>query len=329
VLQPRYRRLLDTGALLDESVRLFREHWRTFALTSAVALVPYGILSAGVAAMSAPVASEALLASLRSGRLAASLLGLSGALAIIGLLGGLSSLLWTAAVTSTTDAYLHAEQPRLGRAYAMALRRLLGLIAATLLLVLATLGLTVVGGLLFVITGFGTLGSLVALVGLLVWWLNPGARRGWLKWLIVLAAPFGLPTYLAVRWSMFVPATMIEHHGPLGALRRSGELVRGEWFRVAGVLGVASLIVAVLVAAPTYLVNIPLGIMAAASGQLGTSPVQAAISNSVSVACQILFASIGTIAYTLLFIDLRNRREGADLAERVSQLEAVVSLSAP
>jgi hypothetical protein len=37
---------------------------------------------------------------------------------------------------------------------------------------------------------------------------------------------------------------------------------------------------------------------------------------------RILLASIGSIVYTLLFVDLRNRREGTDIGERVSQLEA-------
>jgi hypothetical protein len=42
----------------------------------------------------------------------------------------------------------------------------------------------------------------------------------------------------------------------------------------------------------------------------------------VSSVTRILLASIGSIVYTLLFIDLRNRREGTDIVERVSQLEA-------
>ena len=40
-----------------------------------------------------------------------------------------------------------------------------------------------------------------------------------------------------------------------------------------------------------------------------------------------LFGAIAYIAYVLLFIDLRNRREGADLAARVEGLERQTSLS--
>jgi hypothetical protein len=45
------------------------------------------------------------------------------------------------------------------------------------------------------------------------------------------------------------------------------------------------------------------------------------------VILQILFASIGYIVYAVLFVDLRNRREGTDIVERVSQLEADFSVA--
>jgi len=41
-LQARYRRVLSFGDVLDESIRLFRQHWVNFALVSAVALIPPG-----------------------------------------------------------------------------------------------------------------------------------------------------------------------------------------------------------------------------------------------------------------------------------------------
>jgi hypothetical protein len=47
-----------------------------------------------------------------------------------------------------------------------------------------------------------------------------------------------------------------------------------------------------------------------------------AVSEAVSVVLRILFASVGLIVYTLLFFDLRNRREGTDMVERLTQLEA-------
>lgn len=325
-LQPRYRRLLGVGALLDESIRQYREHWRTFVATSVVALLPLGLINIGAGVLGATVATQpAFTAALITGtRPEQFIAGAIGALVVFIIVASLDGLLWTAAVTSASDAYLHARRPTLRASYGVAVRRLLTLLGAGVLLALALIGLGLVASLLFVVTLFGILGGLAALAGLLVWWLNPPARRPWLKWLIVLTAPGGLPVYMGVRWSLFIPAAILERHGARAALARSSQLMQGEWFRAATVLGAAGLIVGVLVSAPSYLVSIPLSIVSAARGDPTTSAVQAAISSAVSVVCQILFASITSITATLLFVDLRNRREGTDLAERVRQLEADV-----
>jgi hypothetical protein len=158
-------------------------------------------------------------------------------------------------------------------------------------------------------------------VFLVLWWLKPGVRKTWVKWLIVLTAPFGLPAYFLGRWSMYIPAAVLERHGPVGAVVRSSRLVDRHWFRVVSILSVAGLIVSVLQWAPATLIEVPLTLTSATRGQIGLPPAQAALVNAVAVVLQILFASIGSIAYTLAFIDLRNRREGADIVERLSQLE--------
>ncbi|HEY2596509.1 MAG TPA: hypothetical protein VGK33_21675, partial [Chloroflexota bacterium] len=79
--------------------------------------------------------------------------------------------------------------------------------------------------------------------------------------------------------------------------------------------------------APTLLVQLPLYISAAVRGQTALSGPELAASSAVSIVAQILFASMGSIVYAMVFVDLRNRREGTDLAERLSQLEADASVS--
>jgi hypothetical protein len=73
--------------------------------------------------------------------------------------------------------------------------------------------------------------------------------------------------------------------------------------------------------APEALVQIPISVNAASRGEIGLNPVEQAFSSGARVIVEVLFASLASIIYTLLFVDLRNRREGTDLAERVSQLE--------
>jgi hypothetical protein len=330
-LQPRYRRLLGVGALLDESIRLYREHWRTFLAVSAISLVPLGLIGlAFTFAFSSPLAQNLVRVSARGNLILSPQEGsalVAGAIAgsvLFVLISIAVSMLWTAAITRTAGALMHDEQLSIKSAYARALRSLLALIGAAVLFGLGIIGLTILSIVPFVITLFGTLGSLIALVAIIVWWRSPASRKPWLKWLIILCAPYGLPVYFAVRWSMFVPAVVLERLGPVAALGRSSRLMAGEWFRAAGVLSIASVIVGVLVSAPTYLVEIPFGIVSAARGSFGPDPVQTVIANGVSLLCQVLFASVGTIAYTVLFTDLRNRREGTDLVQRVAQLEATV-----
>jgi hypothetical protein len=322
-LQPRYRRLYTFGDVLDESVRLYRAHWVPLALVSAVSLLPPGLIVVGVSAAGL-LSTSFNFAALQAGSFDNPdfLSTQINALLAIAVISVVFSIVWTAAIVSTTDAYLRGEEAALSRVYGRAIRRFFIVLLASLAIFLAQVVLTLIGGVLFVITVFGVLGSLIASVALVVWWMSPSARKTWVKWLIILTSPFGLPTYYLVRWSMYIVAIVLEGHGPLSSLRRSSQLVAGHWFRVMGVLSVASLIVGILLSVLSALINFPLAIFEATRGQFGLSPGEAAISSGFATVVRILFESIGVIVYTILFVDLRNRREGTDIAERLSQLEA-------
>jgi membrane-anchored glycerophosphoryl diester phosphodiesterase (GDPDase) len=302
---------------------LFRKHWVNFALVSAVSLVPPGLLLVWFSA-SGTLSRAVSLADLQSGRLAqdptyaASANAQVGASLALVVISFLFALLWSSAVVITTDAYLRDEMPALGRIYRRALGHYVAVLVSSLVYLL---GVPAVG--LFIVTGFGSLGTLIAIIGLLFWWLRPTSRnKRWLKWLIILTTPFGLPTYYGTRWGLYVPAAVLEHRGPIAALRRSGQVSDRHWFRVGATLAVAGLIVYVLLGLLEGLVTIPMYIFEALTrGQFGLTPVEAVVTSAVTFAVRILFASMGTIVYTL-FIDLRNRREGTDIAERLGQLEA-------
>ena len=86
----------------------------------------------------------------------------------------------------------------------------------------------------------------------------------------LLLVPFAI--WLAVRWALIVPVVELEGHSTLGALRRSGRLVRQEWLKVALVVIVGGglallagpLIGALLIlatSAPLALLNIVAGIV--------------------------------------------------------------------
>jgi hypothetical protein len=321
-LQPRYRRVLSFGDVLDESIRVFRQNWVNFALVSAIALIPPGILLVWVTTTGV-FTSLGALSAIQSGRFPnpAVFAGLGFAILASTLVSVLFGLLWSAATVVTANTYLHGEVPTLRGVYGEAARHLFGVLVATVVLLLALIVLMAVASVLFFITVGGLVG-IVPVVALIAWWLRPGARKGWVKWLIIVTTPFGLAAYFSFRWSMYLVAIMLENCGPIGAFQRSSQLTDRHWFRVASILIVSGLIVAVLRSILTLLVSVPLSVSSTLRGELSPGVVESAINGAVGILVQILFASVGSVVYTLLFVDLRNRREGTDMAERLTQLEA-------
>jgi hypothetical protein len=328
-LDPRYRRILSFGDVLDESIGLFRAHWVVFALVSAVCLLPPGVIELIFTAGGA-LDTRSLLTDFAVGG-TPDINGISrivGVLLLIVLISGVFGLAWTASVVVTTDEYVHGVEPDVGHVLRHVLHRypiaflagLLTFLGIMLLAIAATL-LFVVSIVLFPIFILATLGAIVAMF---IWWLRPAARSSWLTWLIILATPFGIAMYFAGKWSLALVAAVLEPHSPVGALRRSSELVYRHWFRTWGILLVAGAIVSVLQYVPTVLVQLPLTILALIRGQPTLSPAEQTISLAAGILTQVLCASMATICYAILFIDLRNRRDGTDIAERVSLLEANV-----
>ena len=103
--------------------------------------------------------------------------------------------------------------------------------------------------------------------------------------------------YLAVRW-FFVPQTVVlEGARGVGALRRSGELVQGVWWRTFGVLLAANLLAAV----PSLLLAAPFEALAQETDRAVFSLAGTALS-------QTLTAPFVALLSTLLYFDTRTRK---------------------
>jgi hypothetical protein len=87
---------------------------------------------------------------------------------------------------------------------------------------------------------FGAYRIALARVGPLVRGLGIAAAI----WVVLSATGFLLPVaiWLAVRWTLLAQVVEIEDRSGLGGLRRSAELVRGRWLRVASLVGVGALL---------------------------------------------------------------------------------------
>jgi hypothetical protein len=142
--------------------------------------------------------------------------------------------------------------------------------------------------------------------------------RGPLVFFLVLA---GVPllvgtSWLVVSWAVALPTVVLEHAGPLAALRRSYQLVRGSWWRVFGI----GLLTAIIMSLVSGLLRAPFGVLAGALTTNAVQPPAAAV--IVSTAGRVLADTVTTTlaagVVVLLYVDLRMRREGLDQALRAA-----------
>jgi hypothetical protein len=335
-LLPRYRRLLDVGGVLDETFRIFRRGWLPMLLAMAISAVPNAVLGLALTRLQA-----GSLLTIQPGQTGGApepsqVVSAMGSL-YVGLVAGalLNALLVLpagAAVTLMADGMMRGRRLPVWRSFVYGLRRTPALVLTGLATMIGEMLLVVPALLLLALGLFGTLGSLVALIGLILWLATPGARRPWLKWLIVLAAPFGLPVYYGVRWSLAYAAAVLERRSALASLRRSASLVEGHWFAVAATALVVSIAYGVLQTIPAWVATLGLGAIGVAVAP-SAGAWWAAVQSIGTVAAGSLgwaaFGALPFIAFTLLFEDLRNRREGADLVERLDAIEATAGGAQP
>jgi hypothetical protein len=99
--------------------------------------------------------------------------------------------------------------------------------------------------------------------------------------------------YLGIRWFFTPQAVVIDGERGLGALRRSGDLVQGSWWRTFAIVLVAQF--------PGILIGLPFGALAAGSDRQLFALVGEIVTQTVA-------APFVAILATLLYYDLRARK---------------------
>jgi hypothetical protein len=119
---------------------------------------------------------------------------------------------------------------------------------------------------------------------------------------------FVVPCFvLMIRWSMYVPAVVLEGRGPRGALRRSRELVRGHGVKVFTTLILSGLIVT----------PVTVGLLALITFMFKDSPETASFVGDLVV--DPLTAPFGVLVSTTLYFRLRDADAGrAAAAPRIA-----------
>jgi hypothetical protein len=208
-------------------------------------------------------------------------------------------------ILAVSEAVL-GRRPTIGQVWAKARPRILPLIGLSLLTALLTLlgSALLVGPGLALLAVSGEAAAVALIVGI------PLA--------IVLAA------LLYVRLAFAAPALLLENLGVIAAMRRSWRLVRGSWWRVLGVLLLTTIIASIangLLQTPFSIIGAVIA-AAVAPGDAGGSTAAitpAVVITSVSGNIGTVIASTVTAPFSaavtaLLYIDLRIRREGLDVA---------------
>jgi hypothetical protein len=233
---------------------------------------------------------------------------LEGLLLIIGLVAALLQSLAQGALTGEV-ANSHLDKPvNFSDAYRQMLARLgplLGVIFLQIgILILILLPIVLLAGLSFAV-GLNSAASDN----------SGGAFLGLFCFSCLLIIPAGaLLAYVFIRLFVVTPAIMVEHLGPVQAIRRSWELVRNYWWRTFAIYIVLAIMAAVVQAGPALVVQSIVAIFTPRDPVL-----QQVISGVVTVFTTVVFIPIQLIAITLYYFDLRVRKEGYDLEAALTQ----------
>jgi hypothetical protein len=292
-------RPMGIGELLDAAFALYRRNLLLLVAITAVVQVPFAVLNLvvfqvlGVGADLDTVGSPGFLGTPgnpNSTLSDAQISAVKGLLVYLGLVVVVQMLvvlpLSLAAMSrAVSDRYL--DRPAsLGSSYAAALRRGGALLGAILLLILLVVGVTAA-----MVAGIAV-SALAGPFGIL-----PAIGFG-AAWLV------SLPL-LAVRSTVFAQAIVVEGLGSAAGLRRSWRLTRGFFWRTFAIL----LVVFILQTVVGSVLQIPVGLLLSGA-RTGT---QQLVSQGISAVTSVVVSPLSLIALTLVYYDLRIRKEAFDI----------------
>ena len=120
---------------------------------------------------------------------------------------------------------------------------------------------------------------------------------------------------LIIYWSVDVPAVVIEGYKPISALKRSFELVRGNWWRTFSAILLMILTSVGVTIILTLLLSAPLALL----GDDGLSETMTQVANSLlGMLTNAIIMPIAATVGMLIYLDLRARDEEYDI-EMLSQ----------
>jgi hypothetical protein len=129
--------------------------------------------------------------------------------------------------------------------------------------------------------------------------------------------------WLAVAWALAIPVLLFEDRRGLKALGRSYQLVKGRWWRTLWALFLSFLVASLAGGFVVVVLSLPL--LAVSPDSPGGVAITA-LANTVS---SVIFLPFQAAVLTVVYFDLRGRREGLDLTAIGAQLGVPPSDQSP
>lgn len=329
-LAPAKLRPLNIGDILDAMFRLYRSNFLTFVGVAALAQLPLLILQLALqvglggrfTADLLSLTQELNFFDPSSDSLADLPLGSIPVFIIVSLVLSLiqfavvQQLVSGALTNAIARSYLGQPTSVLG-AYQLGAGRISALIGAGLLVSLFgviafAIFFAIYIGAIFLIVGVASAGeSSFAVVAAV---LGVIAVFG-----LLLVALIGL-LFLWLRFLFITQAIVVEEKGAFAAIARSWRLIRGSFWRTLGIYLLLTLLVQVIVGVPvgtaSFAINSAIG---SPTDPLDNFVLRQSLINIIAYTAQILILPLQLTAFTLLYYDLRVRKEGYDLELRSAE----------
>ncbi|MGC8862079.1 MAG: glycerophosphoryl diester phosphodiesterase membrane domain-containing protein [Armatimonadota bacterium] len=284
-------RPLGIADIIDETVELYRSNFVLLVGVSAVLNVPLVVLI-GLLGGSTGVG------------------GLGGSLVSVVAAFVVGSAVTGALTFAVSERYV--DRPvSVGEAYRRVLRQsvffpFLGAIALKSLVVFAPMGAAAA-------VGFGAAGAAAINGSWSAFALAAAGMVGAMGLALAWAAYFG------VRLLLVEPAVILERVGAVGAMSRSWKLMAGSWWKGFGLFLIVTMVTGFVAAALTGPTTFT--IMSKNFAKEPVSRALIALDTIISAIVQTLVAPWPSIAWILLYYDVRIRKEGFDLELLARELE--------
>ena len=307
-------RPMTVGDILDQSFSLYRKNFVTLAGIVAIIHVPLMALQI-IGSLLFGVQPASPFGRFGPGSFpqtqTPAMLGGLGILALTGIVAIIAQVFETSALSVVVSERLLGNTITLRQAYGRALSRWRALLAMLLVTGGATLVLFIALFVPFLVLAVAT--------GLFVNNGSSSAAGGLLGALIVCVTCVAFPIVLIGIYSvsvrlLFAPqAIVLEKMGGLDGLRRSWRLVRGSFWRVLGITLMVGILVAIIGQGPAYVIAIVANV-------LPFPAIGIVLNTATQAVLTIIVLPLQFAAITLLYYDLRIRKEGFDLQLMAQQL---------